>query len=175
MNKLLLYSLFLFFLAQATEITRREGLFVSQRFDSMKLIKNNEGFVHPNNEHFNVHDYHVVLHNPNCDNIENFEKYDQIQMSQLSNDEHTLMDNIHLNGRNHVRETAWFWISKFAVHAVAQTAFALVAGATSLIHPAVAPVVYCSLQLTFAAPVEIVSNMIAYGRMIPRGGAISHV
>jgi hypothetical protein len=167
MNKLLLYSLFLFFLAQATEITKHEGLLVSQKFDSSHLFKTNKGFELNDIEFSKVHD--VVLHN--CSNIEALEHYDPL----LSDSEYSLMARTNLNQRSGVRETAGFWLSKFAVHAIAQTAYALVAGATAFIYPPAAPVVYLSLQLTFAAPVEIVSNMVAYGRAITSYGAISYV
>jgi hypothetical protein len=174
MNKLLLYSLSLFFLTQATEITKQEGCFVSQKkLDSAQLFKTNIGYEKlKDNECFKVHDhYNVVLHKSNCENSNTFEDYDPIQMSQLSN---TLMAKANLNGSDSRKTAAGFWLSKLAVHVAAQAVYALAAGAASLIYPSAAPVVYCSLQLTFATPVEIISNIVASGTTRVSDDTIDH-
>ena len=141
MNKLLLSSLSLFFLAQAIEITKHEGPLVHGKLGA-ELFKEKGFEVLKDNEYFNIHDYdmHPILHTLN---------HDHVQGSQA-----------HVHESSH-RGTAGFWLSKLAVHAVAQAAYALAAGATALVYPPAAPVVYYSLQLTFAAPVEIASNVIA--------------
>ncbi len=170
MNKLLLYSLSLFFLGQAAEITKKEGIFVSQKLDSAQLSKNNEGFEPlRDHEYSKIYDFdvHSVLHVLNHDNtIKNFEEYDPAQPSHLSNGEYRLMHKANVHGNGLRGKVAGFWLSKFAVHAAAQTAYALVAGAAALVYPPAAPVVYCSLQLTFAALVEIASNIVASGTTV---------
>lgn len=166
MNKLLLNSLFLFFLAQAAEITKKEGILVSQKVGSAQAFKANEKFEKLiDNEYLKIHDYDVnhVLHVPNHDN-DNIKEYDHTELSQLS-DTYRLMSKANLNGNNVKGIAAGFWLSKFAFHAAVQTAYALVAGATLLVYPPAAPVVYCSLQLTFASLVEIASNKVAQGNM----------
>lgn len=176
MNKLLLYSLSLFFLGQATEITKKEGIFVAHKLDSNQLFKTNKGFEElKNNEYFKIHDYDVnhVLHVMNHDNnLKNPEEYYPNRQTQLSDGEYQLMAKANVHGSSARGTAIGFWLSKFAVHAVAQIAYALVAGVTSLMYPPAAPIIYCSLQLTFAAPVEIVSNIVARGTM---GGVIGPV
>ena len=151
MNKVLLYSLSLFFLAKSAEITKHEGL---SRPHKLGI------------EYFKINncDVNHVLHAISHDNTtKNSDTYEGIQVSELSHDDCTLLAEAYAN-KNSMKKTAVsFWLSKLAVHAIAQTVYALVAGATALVYPAAAPVVYCSLQLTFAAFVEVASTMIASG------------
>ena len=109
------------------------------------------------------HVLHAISHDTT---IKNFETYEGIKTPQISHDDCTLSAEAHAN-KNTMKKTAVsFWLSKLAVHVIAQIVYALVAGATSLVYPPAAPVVYCSLQLTFAALVEFASNMIAYGTLV---------
>lgn len=156
MNKLLLSSLSLFFLAQAIEITKHEGLFVHGKLGA-ELLKVKEFEVLKDNESFKVHDMHPMLHTLHHDTINNDMRGSQQSITQTW----TMI-------------TASFWLSKLAVHAAAQIVYAVAAGVTALVYPPAAPVVYYSLQLTFAVPVEIASNMIA-GGTIALGGATSFV
>lgn len=147
MNKVLLYSLSLFFLAKAAEITKTEGLSKPHKLD---------------NEYLKIHDVQHALHAINHDTtINNFDSYEGIQTPHLSHDDCTLLTEAYANKNARKKTAVGFWISKLAVHALAQTMYALVAGASALVYPAAAPVVYCSLQLTFAALVEVASTMIA--------------
>lgn len=157
MNKLLLYSLFLSYITQAKEFIKIEGVLDSHKLDFIQMFKNNEKLK--DSEFFTVHDCDVnhVLHAMNHDVIKDFENLDQLSQK---NEPH-LISKTHGKGGNLRGAAASFWISKFAVHALAQTAYVMVAGATSLVYPPAAPVVYCSLQLTFATFVEIISNMVA--------------
>ncbi len=156
MNKLLLYSFFVPFLAQATGITTKDNCDVSQKLDS----------AHVTNEYLKIYDYDVnhVLHILNHD-AKNLETNDQMNTSQLLYNEHKT----HLKGSSIKGAAIGFWVSKLAVHAAAQIAYAVVAGATALVYPPAAPVVYCSLQFTFAALVEVASNMVAYGIALALG------
>lgn len=149
MNKLLLYPLSLFFLAQETNIAKKESISAQHKLDSIQL---NEGYeIRKDNECFKVHDHHtVVLHEPQYDDLNSLDDYDQVQVAQLN--------------ESIAQETAaGFWLVKLAVHATAQVVYAVVAGAASFVYPHAGPIVYCSLQLTYAALVEITSNLIVYG------------
>ncbi len=162
MNKLLLYSSCLFFWAQATEITKKEG-FVSQKLDSAQVSRTNGFDMMKDNEYLKINDcdvnhaLHVLHHDHTPKNLEAFEQI------RVSNNEHILKSQANLKGTTLKEADIGFWLSKLAVHAVAQTAYALIAGVTSLVYPPAAPIVYCSLQFTFAALVEIASNIVAYG------------
>lgn len=160
MNKLLLYSLFLSYITQAREFTKNE--IFSHKLDFTQMFKLNEALK--DSEFFKVHDCDVnhVLHAVSHDtSITDFGTLDQT--SQQPKNEHALISKAYMKGGGLRGTAASFWFSKFAVHALAQTAYVMVAGATSLVYPPAAPVVYCSLQLTFATFVEIISNMVADG------------
>lgn len=155
MNKSLLYSLSLFFLTQAMGITKKEGISFVQKDPKVGLEKLQD------NEYFKIHDCDVnhILHAMNHDTTS--KEFERKKASY--HNEHTLLSTMGLNASTMKGLSICFWMSKLAVHAIAQTTYALVAGATTFIYPPAAPVVYCSLQLTFAAFVEIASNIIGYG------------
>lgn len=154
MNKLLLYSLSLFFLGHAAETAKKEGIFVSHKLDFIEN-KNDE----PIHGLSKLHDYdfNKVLHFIDHAQFENLEGYNETKLVNDAHDEsHSLI------GKENMKSTAArFWLTKLAIHATVQTAYALIAGATSLVYPAAAPIVYCSLQLTFASFVDHASTFVA--------------
>ena len=180
-SKVLLFSIFAIYSSQAMETAiqiKPSSLFSRTDVGEFELYHSDNGFtILQDGKEFAIeqHAMDPVLRKMNTKQVEKFQNRGYIQVKKNDQNQFSLTSQVRARGGGLGGAYTGLWLGKLAVHAVAQTTYAIAAGLTFLVCPPAAPVVYYSLQSTFAIPVETASNVVACAAGIAGGAATGPV
>lgn len=167
-NKSVIALMVLFgFSLQAEEIDK-QYLFIPSAVGNIKLHHTDQGFkVTRSSSEVDIHPCFMdkTLRNISSDNLKKLLHAGakiSVNRMRCSND-YSLRLSSPLQGGGPIGATVGAVTGKLLVHGAAQTVYFGVSGLVGLFCPPAAPIVYGTLQATFAVPVEAASNAAAIG------------
>lgn len=121
------------------------------------------------------HDVDRLLKGLNNKQLCKYAAIGKFRVNRFENGEYSVSSYGALNGGGAVGATVGAAAGKMAVHGAAQAVYAIIGGIVSIFCPPAGAAVYTALQLTFAVPVEMASNVGAVAGGIALGVATGPV